>query len=153
MAARLPPLCHARDAEFWRQRIHKEQRAGATSGTALALQSGWSTPRPIAIPSPRQIRQPFATARPSTQAPGQAALMAAPIQPTMYQPFFRPTATLMPPRSPELQRALQTGWTEPPLVLSKGFNEPPRVFRKYLEASTHSAHKPPAPILHWKTAY
>ena len=140
MAARLPPLSHARDAEFWRQRIIKEQRAGGMSEPASAFASPRLTPRPIPMASPTPVfRQPFA--RPMTTNP--AELMGA--------STWRPTPTLlMPARSPDLQRALQRGWTEPPLIMSKGFVEPPRVFRKYLEASTSSVHKPPVPVLHWR---
>ena len=145
MSARLPPLCHARDASFWRQRILKEQRAGDSKPVAYSPRESFS-PRlstPIVshtVLSPRAVLQPFTPRLNVDGADMPAAMM------------WRPTPTLMPlpPRSPQLQHALQQGWAEPPLIMSKGFAEPPRVFRKYLEASTHSVHKPPVPVLHWK---
>ena len=45
-------------------------------------------------------------------------------------------------------RELRNGWHEPPLIMSHGYNEPPRVFRKFLEASTHSRNNPASPLLH-----
>ena len=51
----------------------------------------------------------------------------------------------------DLREELTRGaWYEPPLIMSRGFNEPPRVFRHYLESSTASRHNPAVPVLHWK---
>ena len=51
MAARLPPLSHARDAEFWRQRIQKEQRVAEYKEVFAA--AGLVSPRFLAPMSPR----------------------------------------------------------------------------------------------------
>lgn len=148
-SARLPALSHALDSEFWRQRIHKEMRAGDRA-TAFADTFSSTSASPRLNLTPRAPVAPFAASprlfidrttfntRPTTTSNVDATLV------------YRATPTLLPPRSPELQRELQRGWAEPPLIMAKGFAEPPRVFRKYLEASTHSVHKPPVPVLHWK---
>lgn len=150
MAGRLPPLIHARDAEFFRQRIHKERRGASLEASPRAAY----TPRTLSVkPEPLSMmrhpnggyiyatpvyRQPFANQRPMTSV-------------DLLQPGpYRPTPFILPPRSPELRRELTSTWAEPPLIMSKGFNEPPRCFRKYLEASTVSVHKPSVPVLHWK---
>ena len=152
--SRLPMLSHARDSDFWRQRIHKEQKAG---DRALAFDvtwnSGFGTPRtPRAFVNapgltPRLPVAPFAASPRSDQLVSRSPFLRP--QTVATEQSWRATPTLL-PRSPELSMALQKGWTEPPLIMARGFAEPPRVFRKYLEASTHSVHKPPAPVLNWK---
>lgn len=67
---------------------------------------------------------------------------------------LRPSTLSLPPRSPNLRDELTRGaWYEPPLIMSRGFNEPPRVFRHYLESSTASRHNPAVPVLHWKPSF
>ena len=157
--SRLPFLSLSRDSDFWRQRIHKEQKAGDQS-TAFDVtwpgcyrspytQPSGLTPQPVAPVAPFAAlsrsdqlvsRSPFV--RPQTVSTAERDR-------AMLDDQFRPRKELL-PRSPSLSMALQKGWAEPPLVMAKGFSEPPRVFRKYLEASTHSVHQPAAPVLHWK---
>jgi len=135
-------LTQARDSEFWRQRIFKEQKHGFMKQPVVQ--------EPY-LPPPAFATQ-FLTAGPPAfqQVFNKAPQMASvTVQPTNSEPF-RPTVPPAWPRSPPLAEALQKGWQEPPLIMSGSFAEPPRVFRKYLEASTHSVHKPPVPVLHWK---
>ena len=144
MAARLPPLSHARDAEFWRQRIQKEQRVADYKEVFAA--AGLVSPRFLAPMSPRAA--PVVRSQPFSSYYSPRPFTATNMD-VLNQPW-RPTPTLLSPRSPELSRELQKGWTEPPLIMAKSFAEPPQVFRRYLEASTNSVHKPSVSVLPWK---
>jgi hypothetical protein len=156
MAGRLPPLTMARDAEFHRQRILKERRLTSSESSRP------STSRLSAAPVVPVFKRP-GESQYMARAFNGSYVYAAPVfkQPFDQRPMtsndllrpdaLRPTSLNLPPRSPNLREELTRGaWYEPPLIMSRGFNEPPRVFRHYLESSTASRHNPAVPVLHWK---
>ena len=147
--SRLPMLSQARDSDFWRQRIQKEQNANNKAMEfTVTWNAGFGTPRSNAA-STRPPVAPFAASPRADMLMTRSPFLRPVTANAPESNPWRPTPTLS-PRSAELSAALQKGWTEPPLIMAGGFAEPPRVFRKYLEASTHSVHKPPVPVLHWK---
>jgi len=138
MAARLPSITYARDCEFFRQRIFKESRA----------RGRWEPPMTADSLHARYARdihdKRLVYTRTMTNSRPFGTYVLDPIG---------PTPTLVGPRN-ELARSTlgvaDKPWTNPPLVMTKSWAEPPRMFRKYLEASTPSSHKPYAPLLSWK---
>ena len=152
MARRLPPLSHARDAEFWRQRINKERRDADESPRRYPPQRPAVTPMSALGPAPGFNKQPFGSVL-GRNAATPTSLGAAPFG-RITDPH-RPATSIVPlpppvliSRNPMFSRELRNGWHEPPLIMSHGYNEPPRVFRKFLEASTHSRNNPASPLLH-----
>ena len=137
MSVRLPALSYARDSEFYRQRIQREHRArerwdpGLLGGSSLPR-----TPQTSNAAYTRTLHTPHAMERPF------ATYVIDPVG---------PTPVLVGHRNEITRRELTSKpWCNPPLIMAKGWHEPPRMFRNYLEASTSSASRPMVPVLSWK---
>jgi hypothetical protein len=138
MAARLPVLAYARDAEFFRQRIYKESRA----------RDRWEPPK-----ASDSLQHRFRRDIHDKRLVYTATLSHTRPFGTYVLDPVGPTPTLVGPRNDLARATLGTSsrpYTNPPLIMSKSFAEPPRMFRRYLEASTSSAARPYAPLLSWK---
>ena len=139
MAARLPALGYARDSEFYRQRIYKESRA----------RDRWVPTEPVGQSLAQRFDRDIHDKR---LVYTRTVQNSRPFGTYVLDPVG-PTPTLVGPRN-ELARltlgVAEKPWTNPPLIMTKSWAEPPRMFRRYLEASTSSTHKPYSPLLAWK---
>ena len=134
MSARFPYLTYARDSEFHRQRIQREYRA----------RDRWVPERPSLLPMTHDSRERLTYTRTIASTKPFGTYVVEPVG---------PCPTLVGPRNELARRELgasQRPWTNPPLIMSRSFAEPPRMFRKYLETSTTSVHKPYSPVLSWR---
>jgi len=132
--SRLPALCYARDSACHRQRIAKEYRA----------RDRWVPESPSLLPMTPDAQKRLQYTRTIASTKPFGTYVVEPVG---------PCPMLAGPRNEVAHRELgksERPWTNPPLIMSKTWAEPPRMFRKYLETSTTSVHKPYAPVLTWK---
>ena len=112
------------------------------------------TPRPALHNSFTLREQPA-----STNATPRRELMPLQPSPRVLLPLPPSPRVLLPPRTPGHQDVLGQmlsgpgTWHEPPLIMARAFHEPPRVFTRYVEASTFRSSRPAAPLLPWKSDF
>jgi len=158
-------LSTARDSEFYRQRIFKEQRANANSPTGQPYAAGRLTQSSQGFRS----SGPFGSssqsfARTFSRESSRDSMSSGVMTRTFNQPFqtsvasrVGPTPTLAGTRNEVTQRVFSctspTTITGCPLVMSKGWNsgEPPRIFSSFANQSSPTPVRPHVPPLKmWK---
>ena len=141
---------YARQVKAWQQRLVTERRM-------VARQQGVLSASP-----PRESKRTLPAV--SMQSPKACT-------PSPSRDYLRPASSstslpTLPPRSlsepflPVLSRSSSkasttaplSAWLEAPLVFqnSNAWNEPPRVFSKYVNLTSSSTAKPPFPLLRWR---
>lgn len=131
------PSTYARDIGYWKEHVRKETASRAQ--LAKDPDSFFEDSPAPSLTGIVRCRQPAPDLRPSLRVPYKS--------PTTHSDY----STFPLPRLSTRGTLTHTHWHEPSLVFSKAFNEPPRMFRQYLEASTPSLQNPHVPVLAWKT--